>query len=101
LFANPIAPPRVLPPQDILRFLRLITSPACRGEKRIPISAIAAMCGVARITLYEVLWTGRASYELCAVLTPLVRAHEAGKLKFKGSGRPGARGGSSWEIVES
>jgi hypothetical protein len=99
LFANPVAALRVLPPRDILRFLRLITSPACRGEKRVPVSAIAAMCGVARITRYEVLWTGRASDDLCAVLTPLVRAHEAGKPKFKRLGR--SRGGSSWEIIES
>jgi hypothetical protein len=63
--------------------LRLITSPACRGEKRVPSSVVAAMCGVARITLYQVSWTGRASDELCAVLTPLVRAHEVGKLRLK------------------
>jgi hypothetical protein len=58
----------------------------------VPISAIAVMCGVARITLYEVLWTGRASEDLRAVLTPLVHAHEAGKLKFKRLRRSG--GGS-------
>jgi hypothetical protein len=99
VFANPVAPPAVLPPRDILRFLRLITSPACRGEKRVPISAIAVMCGVARITLYEVLWTGRASEDLCAVLTPLVRDFEAGRLRFKRSGRYGD-GANRWEMVE-
>lgn len=31
----------------------------------------------------EVLWTGRASEHLCAVLPPLVRDLEAGKLRFK------------------
>jgi hypothetical protein len=89
LFANPVALPRVLPPSDILRFLRLLTSPACRGEKRVPLSVVAAMCGVARITLYEVLWTGRGSDELCAVLTPLVRAHEDGKFRLKRASRYG------------
>jgi hypothetical protein len=49
----------------------------------VPISAIAVMCGVSRIMLYEVLWTGRASEDLCAVLTPLVRDFEASKLRFK------------------
>jgi hypothetical protein len=44
------------------------------------------MCGVSRITPYEVLWTGRASEDLCAVLTPLVRGFETGKLR---SGRSG------------
>jgi hypothetical protein len=44
------------------------------------------MRGVGRITLYDLWCTGRASEELCAVLTPLVRDFEAGKLRFKRSG---------------
>ena len=99
MFASPVAPPRVLPPRDILRFLRLITSPACRGEKRVPISVIAAMCDRSRWALYEALWTGRASDDLCAVLTPIVRAHDAGKLRFRRNGRY-RDGANRWEIVE-
>jgi hypothetical protein len=39
VFANPVAPPRVLPSRDIIRFLRLITLPAAqREEKRLPLS---------------------------------------------------------------
>jgi hypothetical protein len=52
VFANPVAPPRVLPQRDILRFLRLITSPAYRREpERLPLSVVAAMCGVSRLAL--------------------------------------------------
>jgi hypothetical protein len=99
VFANPVVPPRVLPPRDILRFLRLITSPACRGERRVPLAVVAALCDVSRITLYEVLWTGRASEELCAMLTPVVRAHEAGKLRLKRTSRHGDRP-NRWEIID-
>jgi hypothetical protein len=52
----------------------------------VPISAIAVMCGVARITLCEVSWTGLVSDDLSAVLTPIVRDFEAGKLRLKRSG---------------
>jgi hypothetical protein len=38
-------------------FLRLTTLPACRGEKRVRLSAVAAMCGLSRLALYNVLWT--------------------------------------------
>jgi hypothetical protein len=100
VFAGTYAPPQVLPPRDILRFLRLITSPtACRGEKRVPLSVVAELCGVARITLYQVLWTGRASDELCAVLTPLIRQYEAGKLRLKRASRYGDQA-NRWEILE-
>jgi hypothetical protein len=100
MFANPVAPPRVLPPRDILRFLRLITSPACRGEKRVPISVIAAMCGRSRFALYNVLWTGRVSEDMAEVLTPIVRAYEAGKLRFRRNGRYGD-GANRWEIIDT
>jgi hypothetical protein len=46
-----------------------------------------------------VLWTGRASEDRWAVLTPLVGDFEAGKLRFKRSGRYGD-GANRWEIVE-
>jgi hypothetical protein len=77
----------------------LITSPACRGEKRVPLSAIAAVCGLSRFALHRVLWTGRASEDLCTVLTRLARAHEAGKLRLKRTGRHGDRP-KRWEIIE-
>jgi hypothetical protein len=53
----------------ILRFLRLITSPACRDEKRVPLSAVAAMCGVSRLALYRILWTGRVSDDMAELLS--------------------------------
>jgi hypothetical protein len=55
MFANPVAPPRVLPPRDILRFWRLIASPAWRDDKRVP---FAAMCAVSRLALFRMLWSG-------------------------------------------
>jgi hypothetical protein len=42
---------------------------------------------------------GQASKDLCAVLTPLVRAHEAGKFRLKRASRPGDRA-NRWEILE-
>jgi hypothetical protein len=100
VFANPVAPPRVLPPRDILRFLRLITSPAYRDDKRVPLSAIATMCGVNRMALYRVVWSGQVSEEVAEVLTPIVRAFEAGKLKFRWSG-PRSEMRNRWEVVET
>ena len=97
MFANPVAPPRGLPARDILRFLRLITSPAeCREEKRLPLSVVAGLCGVSRLALYRMLWCGRVSDDMAAVLAPIVRAFEAGKLRCKRVGRA-----NRWEIVET
>jgi hypothetical protein len=56
--------PLVSWPDQIVRFLRIITSQACRGEKHVPSSAIAAMYGVSRLALYRVLWTGRVSADM-------------------------------------
>jgi hypothetical protein len=78
--ASPFAHPLVLRPDQIVRFLRLITSPACRGEKRVPLSAIAAMCGVSRLALYRVLWTGRVSAEMAELLTPTREDDSAAEL---------------------
>lgn len=75
----------VLPPDRILRFLRMVVS-RCdeyRGAKRVPLSAVAAMIGRSRLTLYRVLWTGRVSDDMATVLTPIVRQYEAGKLRFR------------------
>jgi hypothetical protein len=49
-----------------LRFLRLITSPAWCDDKRVPLSAVAAMCGVNWLALYRMLWTGRVSDDMAA-----------------------------------
>jgi hypothetical protein len=34
--------------------------PACRKKKRVPLLAMAAMCGVSRLAFYGVLWSSRA-----------------------------------------
>jgi hypothetical protein len=47
MFASLVAPPRVLPLRDVLRFLRLITSSA--DEQHVPLSAVAALCRVSRL----------------------------------------------------
>jgi hypothetical protein len=60
MFASPVAPPVVLPSRDVFLFLRLITSSACRNEKRVPFLAMAAMYGVSRLALYRMPLTGRA-----------------------------------------
>jgi hypothetical protein len=100
VFANPVAPPRVLPQRDILRFLRLMTSPAYRREpQRLPLSVVAAMCGVSGLALYRIMWLDRVSDEMAAVLTPIVRAHAAGKLRCRRTS-PNSRYPNHWEIIE-
>jgi hypothetical protein len=100
VFANPVAPPKVLPQRDILRFLRLITSPAYRREpQRLPLSVVAAMCNVSRLALYRIIWLDRVSDEMAEVLTPIVRAYEAGKLRCRRSS-PNGRYPNHWEIIE-
>jgi hypothetical protein len=53
MFASPVASPWVPPSRDVLRFLRLISSSA--AEQHVPLSAVAALCGVSRLALYGVL----------------------------------------------
>jgi hypothetical protein len=38
------------------------------------------MCDVSRFALYNVLWTGRVSADMTELVTPIVRAFEAGVL---------------------
>jgi hypothetical protein len=79
--------------------LRLITSPACRGEKRVPLSLGANPTGLSRQTLYRARDGGQVTAETVKVLTPLIRQHDAGKLRFKRTG-PRRRGPNHWEIIE-
>lgn len=65
--------------------------PARRNEKRVPLSAIVAMTGFSRLTLYGARYSGRVSDDMVELLTPLVRRFEAVKLA---SGAP-ARGATS------
>jgi hypothetical protein len=51
---------------DILRFLRLITSQACCGERACAYLGDRGDVRRKQVRLYDVLWTGRASEELCA-----------------------------------
>jgi hypothetical protein len=63
-------------------------------------SAIAAICGVSRFALYDMLRTGRVSDDMAELLSPIVRAHEAGKLRFRRTVRV-ASDPNHWEIVET
>jgi hypothetical protein len=74
---SPVAPPRVLPPRDIVRFLRLIGSPACRGAERVPLSIIANLTGLSRMTLYGARDGGPVSEDV-AELTHADRARLRG-----------------------
>jgi hypothetical protein len=56
-------------------------------------------CGVSRLSLYRMLWTGRVSDDLAALLTPLVRRF-AGKLRFRHTS-PRSDEPSPWEIIET
>jgi hypothetical protein len=45
----------VLSSADVLRFLRIITSPASRREDRVPLSAVAALADLSRYAPYRCL----------------------------------------------
>jgi hypothetical protein len=60
----------------------------------VPLSAVAATCGVSRLALY------RVSDDMAELLSPIVRACDAGKLRFRGNGRYGD-GANRREIIES
>jgi hypothetical protein len=64
-------------------FVFLITSSACRDLQHVPLSAVAALCRVSRLSLHRMLWPGRVSDDLAALLTPQVRRFEAGKLRLR------------------
>jgi hypothetical protein len=81
-----------LPPRDIVRFLLLIGSPACRGDKRVMLAAVAAITGLSCRARY----CGPVSENIAELLTPLVRAFQAGKLRFQRSG-PRSRDPHQWE----
>jgi hypothetical protein len=87
-----------LPSHRIVRFLRLIASSACRGSDRVPLSIIANLTGVSRLTLYRAR-DGHVTEETARLLSPLVRAYEAGKLKFRRTS-PRSRYPNHWEVVE-
>ena len=87
-----------LPPHQIVRFLRLIGSPACRGDKRVPLAIIANLAGVSRLTLYRAR-DGRTSADTAEILTPIVRAFEAGKLRFRRTS-PRSAEPNRWEVVD-
>jgi hypothetical protein len=55
------------------------------------------MCGVSRLALYRVLWTGRVNADMAELLSPLVRAFEVRKLRFRRTGRYG-NGVNRWEL---
>ncbi len=96
-----VAPARVLPWRDVLRFPRLITLPACRSDPHcLPLSAVVAMCGVSGLALYRMRWTGRASDDMAELLTPAgAPRFEAGNLRGRRNGRLGD-GANRWEIIE-
>lgn len=83
MFGSPVRPPDVLSSAEVLRFLRLISSPASRRENYVPLSVVAGLSDLSRYALYRCMWFNRVSEETCERLTPIVRAYEAGQLQFK------------------
>jgi hypothetical protein len=77
---GPFAPAPVLRSDEVRRFLRLATSSEMCGDRRVPLTAIAAMTGIERRRLYEIIMGVRESE--CELLSQLIRQVEAGKLNF-------------------
>ncbi len=65
----------------------------------MPLSAIAVMIGRSRLALYRVLWTGRVSADMATVLTPVIRAFEAGKLRFRRTSLRDAEP-NRWQMID-
>jgi hypothetical protein len=86
--------------RSVKSFAFWATSPACRRDpQRLPLSVVAGMCGVSRLALYRIIWLDRVSDDMAAVLTPIVRACEAGKLQCRRSS-PNSRDPNHWEIID-
>lgn len=88
----------VLPPTAITRWLRLIGSSACRGDKRVPLAIVANLTGLSVRTLYRAR-DGAVTDDVAAILTPLIRQHEAGKLRLRRTG-PRSRDPNLWQLVD-
>jgi hypothetical protein len=78
----------------------MIGSPARHGAERVPLSIIANLTGLSGNSLYQARNSGRVSADVAEVLTPIVRAFEAGKLRSKRSS-PRSRHPNHWEVGET
>jgi hypothetical protein len=97
---QPIAQPSVLRPDQIVCSLRPIGLPECRGDRRMPLSAVAPMTGLSRLTLYRAQDSDRLSANMRDLLSPIVPAFAAGKRRFRRMGRYGDQP-NCWEIIET
>jgi len=91
---------RLLPSDYIRRFIRMAQSSGMRGDRRVPLTALAVMTGLNRQTFRRIGLGGAVTEDVAAVLSPLIRQIEAGKLRFRRSG-PRSRDPNRWEIVET
>lgn len=78
---------------DIIRALRRYSSdPDLRGERRVPIAAVASMCGLSRETVYQAM-RGVMSGTTRAVLLAVIRQIDGGGIRF-------FRVGQEWRFCE-
>ena len=77
---------RVLSAHEIVRALRLYTSPECQGARRVLITAVASMCGLSRKTIYQAR-RGIMSERVRAVLSPVISWIDDDKVRFRRVGR--------------
>ncbi len=74
---------------EIIRLIRKYQSPEYRGrrrqgnDRRVDITAMCAMAGVSWVKLYEQLRRGWLNERMQAVLSPILRDIEAGRIKFR------------------
>ena len=71
-----------MPPQEIVRALRLITSPEWKRTKRIPITALANLAGLSRETIYQARNGKGLTQRVVETLAPLLRAVLNGDLEM-------------------
>jgi len=67
----------------------MVTSPGCRGDRRVLLSAITVMIGPSRQTFYKAR-DGRVSADMALVLTPIIRDSSVRNLSSAGRTRAAA-----------
>jgi hypothetical protein len=64
------------------------------------LSAIAAMCGVNRLALYRLLWTGRVGDDMVELLTPWSGNIRGRKLGFRRTS-PRSDESNRWQMIDT
>jgi len=79
---------------DVVRYLRLLTSPQWKRTRRFPVATIAQLAGVSRETVYQARRGNSLTPRVVAVLEPVLAAIVEGKVEV-------TRGRWYWSVKDS